>query len=258
MNYRHVYMLIIEHAKSEMKLGIRPKDIAQKRRDFKNQYFEFHHILPRSLFPNWKKKKFNIVCLTAREHFFCHQLLTKIYPSKEMGFALVSFISYLQKKGCDYKITGREYERLRIFRAENFSKHQKGIKCPEKGKAARGKHWYNNGEIEMYAFDCPEGFIKGRLKMTEEVKKHYNYVRNKNNVGDKISQALKNRSPDDLEKTYQKWLKSYCGRSEEEKQKQLEKTRKTCSKRTKEERKKIRHKQLETMKKRGYIFKKRP
>lgn len=99
-----------------------------------------------------------------------------------MGFALVSFISYPQKKGCDYKITGREYERLRIFRAENFSKHQKGIKCPEKGKAARGKHWYNNGEIEMYAFDCPEGFIKDRLKMTKEVKKHYNYVRNKNNV----------------------------------------------------------------------------
>ena len=255
MNYRHVYMLIIGHAKSEMKNGLRPKNITQRRRDFKNQYFEFHHVLPKSLFPNWKKKESNVVCLTAREHFFCHQLLTKIYPSKEMNFALVSFISYPQKHGCNYRITGREYERLRILRAENFSKFQKGISCPSKGNAAKGKHWYNNGEREMYAFDCPDGFVKGRLKMSEAQREHYNYVRNKNNVGDKISQGLKNRSSDDLEKTYQKWLKSYCGRSDEEKQKQLEKARKTCSKRTDDERKEIRRKQLETMKKRGYVFK---
>ena len=91
--------------------------------------------------------------------------------------------------------------------------------------------------------------------MSEAQREHYNYVRNKNNVGDKISQGLKNRSSDDLEKTYQKWLKSYCGRSDEEKQKQLEKARKTCSKRTDDERKEIRRKQLETMKKRGYVFK---
>lgn len=30
--------------------------------------------------------------------------------------------------------------------------------------AALGKHWYNNGIIQTYAFECPEGFKKGRLK----------------------------------------------------------------------------------------------
>lgn len=29
---------------------------------------------------------------------------------------------------------------------------------------SKGKHWFNNGSIEMYAVSCPEGFIKGRLK----------------------------------------------------------------------------------------------
>lgn len=28
----------------------------------------------------------------------------------------------------------------------------------------KGKHRYNNGKIEILAFECPEGFVKGRLK----------------------------------------------------------------------------------------------
>lgn len=26
------------------------------------------------------------------------------------------------------------------------------------------KHWYNNGEIEILTFECPNGFVKGRLR----------------------------------------------------------------------------------------------
>lgn len=88
MNYRHVYMCIVMHAKQEMLEGKRPLSKKQKQEAFKNQYFEFHHILPKSLFPLWSKRELNLVCLTAREHFFCHQLLTKIYPGPKMLFAL--------------------------------------------------------------------------------------------------------------------------------------------------------------------------
>lgn len=87
MNYRHVYMRIIAHAKKEAIEGKRPSKMSE-RKNFPNQYFEFHHILPRSLFPLWSKKELNLICLTAREHFFCHQLLTKIYPGSKMIFAL--------------------------------------------------------------------------------------------------------------------------------------------------------------------------
>lgn len=84
MNYRHIYMRIISHAKSEQAKGLRPKTIWERKQSFKDQYFEFHHILPKSLFPNWKNRKSNYVALTAREHFFCHQLLTKIWSSRAM------------------------------------------------------------------------------------------------------------------------------------------------------------------------------
>lgn len=90
MNYRHVYMLIVEHAKSEQRLGLRPKN-KQQRKNFPDKYFEFHHILPKSIYPLWVKRESNIVPLTAREHFFCHQLLIKVYPCRQTYRALAMF-----------------------------------------------------------------------------------------------------------------------------------------------------------------------
>ena len=109
MNHRHVYMLIIEHAKSEMKNGHRPLTRSQKSK-FENQYFEFHHILPKSLYPKWLKRKLNLVALTAREHFFCHQLLTKIYNTPEMHIALWYLCNDNQN---NTKINSKTYETIR-------------------------------------------------------------------------------------------------------------------------------------------------
>lgn len=62
-------MLIIEHAKSEMEKGLRPKTKREKLKAFKEMPFEFHHIL-KSIFPKWSKRGTNLVALTSREHFF--------------------------------------------------------------------------------------------------------------------------------------------------------------------------------------------
>lgn len=124
MNYRHIYMLIIERAKSEEKLGLR------NRRN--GEYYEAHHILPKSLFPLWKKRKSNVVLLTAREHFFVHELLTKIYPTSQMTYALHAFIS---RPNADYKITPREYERIKIEFSKLHSERMTGrYVSPETGK----------------------------------------------------------------------------------------------------------------------------
>lgn len=30
-----------------------------------------------------------------------------------------------------------------------------------------GQHWYNNGDISIRSFECPNGFVKGRLRRTK-------------------------------------------------------------------------------------------
>lgn len=122
MNYRHIYMLIIERAKSEEKLGIRKRG--------NGEYYERHHILPKSMFPLWKTRKFNLVLLTAREHFFCHQLLTKIYKNGEMVHALW-FLTIHNKT---LIISSREYARIRKEFSEHQSRKLKGCIPYNRGK----------------------------------------------------------------------------------------------------------------------------
>lgn len=136
MNYRHIYMCIIMHAK------------ASNRKRGDGNYYENHHILPKSLFPLWEKRKSNQVLLTAREHFFCHQLLTKIYPSKEMRYALCAFLMKNDKH--KRVITSYEYERLRILNGKNASERMKGCHLSDETKlkisaAHKGKPSWNKG-----------------------------------------------------------------------------------------------------------------
>jgi len=58
------------------------EQIVQRAKDrVLNDYYERHHILPRSL--GGLDIHENIVCLTAREHFICHWLLTKFTVGEE-------------------------------------------------------------------------------------------------------------------------------------------------------------------------------
>lgn len=144
MNYRHTYMLIISRAKSEEKLGLRKKG--------NGEYYEAHHILPKSLFSNWIKRKSNIVLLTAKEHYFVHKLLHKIYPGGEMASAWFRLCT--DKK---HKVTMRDYEKARIEYSKWCSKTRKG-----KSNISFGKHWWTNGKENVKSEVCPEGFWKGR------------------------------------------------------------------------------------------------
>ena len=52
--------------------------ITQAKDRITSQYTESHHVLPRSMFPNLHSNSTNRVNLTAKEHFICHWLLTKM------------------------------------------------------------------------------------------------------------------------------------------------------------------------------------
>ena len=144
MNYRHVYMLIIEHAKSEQKLGIRKRG--------NGVYYESHHVLPKSLFPLWKYRRRNMVLLTAREHFFCHQLLSKIYDTPQMRCAI-----WLLANDGRHKITSKQYQHIK---EEYSSKLQPSKKqCSKAGKKGSFNKW-NGINRELYKKQNAERFTK--------------------------------------------------------------------------------------------------
>lgn len=106
-------------------------------------YTERHHILPKSL--GGSDNKNNLVRLTAREHFICHQLLTKMttgYERIKMLHALGKFIqvNHLQQR----IVSSRYYEicRRAIIEART------GTKRPGVGGVKKGSTPWNKG-IQM-------------------------------------------------------------------------------------------------------------
>jgi len=97
MNYQKIYNQIIERAKTRQLEG----------------YKEKHHIIPKCLGGN--NDKSNLVELTAREHFICHQLLVEIFP-KENKLKHALFLMAVGKrknKNNTYKPSSRVYSQLK-------------------------------------------------------------------------------------------------------------------------------------------------
>ena len=47
---------------------------------------------------------------------------------------------------------------------ESLRKMSESHKGHPPTKGSKGMHWYNNGKVNKFAYECPEGYIKGRLK----------------------------------------------------------------------------------------------
>jgi len=106
--YSNLYFKIILKSQNS-------KRIKLSRDDLKYEYFENHHILPKSIFKefgNIKLYKWNSVLLTAREHFICHALLVKHYNvlGKKIEFSKMSH-AFKQLNG-NNKYSSKLYEIL--------------------------------------------------------------------------------------------------------------------------------------------------
>ena len=51
-------------------------------------YYEYHHVLPRTMFPLWVDRTSNVVVLTAKEHCLAHVMLCKVFHNFQTCFAL--------------------------------------------------------------------------------------------------------------------------------------------------------------------------
>lgn len=78
-------------------------------------YFEKHHILPKSL--GGKNTKENLVNLTAREHFICHWLLTKMVLTTKHRYQMWNaFSCMLYRKNSSqqrYQISSKKFETIK-------------------------------------------------------------------------------------------------------------------------------------------------
>jgi len=135
-------------------------------------YTEEHHILPEALGgPDVSENK---VKLTAREHFICHWLLTKMTSGQDrakMVYALngMKRENKFQKR-YNTKITARVYENLRIEFSKVHSETMKGRTPWNKGGAQLTEEQYaninraaNNRKIDP--IKKAEGIEKRREKM---------------------------------------------------------------------------------------------
>ena len=94
-------------------------------------YIEKHHIVPKSLGGNNSKN--NIVALTAREHYICHVLLTKMLEGdkrSKMVYAL--WIMNAKNKTQDRQImSSSRYEKVRKEYAELVRQKRLGKLTPD-------------------------------------------------------------------------------------------------------------------------------
>ena len=97
----------------------------------------------------------NLIFLTPKEHTYLHSRIT----------------SNSRCKGKHWKNSKETVEkRISFLKGKKFSQeHKKRLSESAKNrtlnrKGPKGKHWYNNGKECIMAFDCPPGFVPGRIK----------------------------------------------------------------------------------------------
>ena len=100
-------------------------------RDLLSGYSEKHHIIPKSL--GGSNKKDNLVILTAREHFICHWLLTKMVEGddlRKMKHAIWRMLVQGRDFQIRYKPNSHTYDSLR----KKYGSLRKGITTPDEVK----------------------------------------------------------------------------------------------------------------------------
>lgn len=164
-------------------------------------YIEKHHIIPRCM--DGSDDASNIVALSARQHFVCHLLLTKMVD-QDHYLSKLKYAAILLYTVHDQKITSKMYETLKSNikqTPEWINKRTKGLKgrvSPTKGTVAWNKGIPASAESKRKASESLKGktpWNKGKAHPSE-VKK-------------RISETLKTKSFDHMRK---KVKCEHCGK----------------------------------------------
>lgn len=157
MDYKKLYNKIISNRKSKIPVG----------------YKEKHHILPKSL--GGLDVPENLVFLTAREHFICHYLLTKMFPEGSNNwYRMCQAFMMMKPSSSNQKryFNSRLYESKRQAFSSAMSEKQSGSKNSQHGtKWIHNKSLKQNKRIDKFSA-IPEGWTQGRVLKWELTKKN--------------------------------------------------------------------------------------
>jgi hypothetical protein len=129
-------------------------------------YKERHHVIPRSL--GGADDKENLVDLTAREHFICHWLLTKMHAGESRA-KMIYALNGMKRNGqhtqrYETKITSRVYENLKKEFSLVHSATMKGRLAHNKGVPATEEQKGKNRKSALGKKMSPESIAKGVAK----------------------------------------------------------------------------------------------
>ena len=136
--------------------------------------YEIHHILPRCMgglplkIHTHDIKHPNLIWLTPREHYIAHKLLVEAYPSNS------KLIYAFWRLSNRHTVTAEEYAVAReLYRQARRTSTQSAEANLKRSKAMKQHclRWYTNGEDEIRATSCPEGFWAGRATKIKEISK---------------------------------------------------------------------------------------
>lgn len=172
MLYSKIYYSIIDRAKNRVL----------------DCYVEKHHIIPRCM--GGTDDPENLVKLTFREHFICHQLLCKMFPENDKIFyAFSSMIRVSKTNSTRYDLlTSRHFDLVKKTLRPYIGKWNKGRASWNKGidkeeykskyknggltpPSHVGSRWINDGKETkkiQIGVPLPIGFVYGRLSMSGE------------------------------------------------------------------------------------------
>jgi hypothetical protein len=148
----------------------------QKSKIPRNTYYESHHIIPKSL--GGGDEKLNIINLTAREHYLCHYLLTKMFKANTLEYYKMLYAFHMMqcvgRKQKRYK--SRLYELVRNKLSKAKSLEQSG-----KGNSQYGSKWVCNIETKKNlklrpGENIPEGYFPGMNLWIKEEHQQKKYI----------------------------------------------------------------------------------
>lgn len=104
-----------------------------------SNYTEKHHILPKSVFPEFKNEKWNIVKLSGRDHFIAHYLLMESFVHKDISYAFNMMKRVSKRMGkADLQMMSESYEKFRDELSLHLSEINKGRTHSVKSKTNMG------------------------------------------------------------------------------------------------------------------------